>query len=343
MDDNAITSPFIGFGLGLRTDHFEHILQHKPDVDWFEVLSENYLVAGGKPRYYLEAISEQYPVVMHGVSMSIGSTDPLDMDYLKALKKLSNDIQPKWISDHICWTSIHGVNSHDLLPLPYTEETVKHVAERVAQVQDFLGQRILLENVSSYLSYQDSTMNEWEFLTRIADEADSLILLDINNIYVSARNHHFDPLVYLQSINPRRVQQFHLAGHSDYGDYVIDTHDHDIPTSVWALYQAALKRFGPVSTMIERDANIPDFPELYQELRQAQEIANLTLPNNPQLQRSRLGNQQLTSTQKNTANTQSMPLGSREPLANKKPLADQVPLASQMPLADQKPLAGQKS
>jgi uncharacterized protein (UPF0276 family) len=343
MDDNAITSPFIGFGLGLRTDHFEHILQHKPDVDWFEVLSENYLVAGGKPRYYLEAISEQYPVVMHGVSMSIGSTDPLDMDYLKALKKLSNDIQPKWISDHICWTSIHGINSHDLLPLPYTEETVKHVAERVAQVQDFLGQRILLENVSSYLSYQDSTMNEWEFLTRVADEADSLILLDINNIYVSARNHHFDPLVYLQSINPRRVQQFHLAGHSDYGDYVIDTHDHDIPTSVWALYQAALKRFGPVSTMIERDANIPDFPELYQELRQAQEIANLTLPNNPQLQRSRLGNQQLTSTQKNTANTQSMPLGSREPLANKKPLADQVPLASQMPLADQKPLAGQKS
>ncbi|MEH6733036.1 MAG: DUF692 domain-containing protein [Shewanella sp.] len=293
MPDTRITEDFLGFGLGLRTDHFEYILQHQPDIDWFEVLSENYLVAGGKPRYYLEAIAEQYPVVMHGVSMSIGSTDPLDMDYLKALKKLSNDIQPKWISDHICWTSIHGVNSHDLLPLPYTEETVNHVAQRVRQVQDVLGRRILLENVSSYLSYQDSTMDEWDFLSQVAEAADCLILLDINNIYVSARNHHFNPLDYLKKINPRRVQQFHLAGHSDFGDYVIDTHDHDIPPSVWTLYQAALERFGAVSTMIERDANIPEFPALYQELLEAKNIAQLTLPDDPALARSQFGTRSL--------------------------------------------------
>lgn len=332
MDDNAITSPFLGFGLGLRSDHFEHILQYRPDVDWFEVLSENYLVSGGKPRYYLEAIAEQYPVVMHGVSMSIGSTDPLDMAYLKALKKLSNDIQPKWISDHICWTSIHGINSHDLLPLPYTDETVTHVAERVAQVQDFLGRRILLENVSSYLSYKDSTMDEWTFLSRVAQEADCLILLDINNIYVSARNHDFDPLAYLEKIDPRRVQQFHLAGHSDYGDYVIDTHDHDIPTSVWTLYQAALKRFGPVSTMIERDANIPDFPELYQELRQAQAMANLTLPNNPELLRSRLGSQGTRATAPHNQSQSHTHIQSQNQmsLASRKPLAGQEPSASEM-------------
>ncbi|MBB1438431.1 DUF692 domain-containing protein [Shewanella sp. SG41-4] len=293
MPDTRITEDFLGFGLGLRTDHFEYILQHQPDIDWFEVLSENYLVAGGKPRYYLEAIAEQYPVVMHGVSMSIGSTDPLDMDYLKALKKLSNDIQPKWISDHICWTSIHGVNSHDLLPLPYTEETVNHVAQRVRQVQDVLGRRILLENVSSYLSYQDSTMDEWDFLSQVAEAADCLVLLDINNIYVSARNHHFNPLDYLKKIDPRRVQQFHLAGHSDFGDYVIDTHDHDIPPSVWTLYQAALERFGAVSTMIERDANIPEFPALYNELLEAKHIAQLTLPDDPALARSQFGTRSL--------------------------------------------------
>ena len=231
------------------------------------------MVAGGKPRYYLAAIAERYPVVMHGVSLSIGSTDPLATDYLRALKKLANDIQPKWISDHICWTSVHGINSHDLLPLPYTEATIEHVVERVRQVQDFLGRRILLENVSSYLSYKDSTMDEWTFLNEVADRSDSLILLDINNIYVSARNHHFDPLEYLEKINPARVQQFHLAGHSDFGDYVIDTHDHDVVDGVWDLYRHALRRFGAVSTMIERDANIPEFPELRQELLQAKNIA----------------------------------------------------------------------
>ncbi|WP_419810209.1 DUF692 domain-containing protein [Bacterioplanoides sp.] len=275
--EHSITHPFLGFGLGLRTQHFEHVLQHQPDLDWFEILSENYMVAGGKPRYYLEAIAERYPLVMHGVSMSIGSTDPLDMDYLKALKKLANDVQPKWISDHICWTSIHGQNSHDLLPLPYTQETVRHVAERVKQVQDFLGRRILLENVSSYLSYNNSEMDEWTFLSQVAEEADCLILLDINNIYVSARNHHFEPLDFLNKIDPKRVQQFHLAGHSDFGDHVIDTHDHDVPDAVWQLYKEALKRFGAVSTMIERDDNIPEFPELYAELQIAKDIAQQQL------------------------------------------------------------------
>ena len=277
QSEDTITHPFLGFGLGLRTPHFEHVLQHQPDIDWFEILSENYMVAGGKPRYYLEAIAEQYPLVMHGVSMSIGSTDPLDMDYLKALKKLANDVQPKWISDHICWTSIHGQNSHDLLPLPYTMETVEHVAERVKQVQDFLGRRILLENVSSYLSYNNSEMDEWTFLSEVAEEADCLILLDINNIYVSARNHHFEPLDFLNKIDPRRVQQFHLAGHSDFGDHVIDTHDHDVPDAVWQLYKEALNRFAAVSTMIERDDNIPEFPELYAELQIAKEIARQQL------------------------------------------------------------------
>lgn len=277
MAQDVITQAPLGFGLGLRTQHFDAVLNTEPDIDWFEVLSENYMVAGGKPRYYLKEIGERYPLVMHGVSLSIGSTDPLNMDYLKALKQLANDVQPQWISDHICWTSIHGVNSHDLLPLPYTEETVKHVAQRIKTVQDFLGRRILMENVSSYLSYQDSSMDEWEFVNAVAETADCLILLDINNIYVSARNHNFNPLDYLNKINPKRVQQFHLAGHSDYGDYVIDTHDHDVPSSVWDLYCAALKRFGGISTMIERDANIPEFSALEAELTIARNIARDTL------------------------------------------------------------------
>ena len=274
---DTLLSPYLGFGLGLRTPHYEQVLQEQPDVDWFEVLSENYMVAGGKPRYYLEAIGERYPLVMHGVSMSIGSTDPLNMEYLRSLKALANAVNPRWISDHICWTSIHGVNSHDLLPLPYTWETVRHVAERVKQVQDFLGRRILLENVSSYLSYRNSEMNEWEFLNAVCDEADCLILLDVNNIYVSARNHGFDPLEYLDVVNPRRIQQIHLAGHSDYGDYVIDTHDHDVPNAVWDLYRETLKRLGPVSSMIERDGNIPAFDALYDELGQARTIADEVL------------------------------------------------------------------
>ena len=269
-----MTYPPLGFGLGLRIPHFEHVLQHKPPVDWFEVLSENYMVAGGKPRYYLNRIREHYPVVMHGVSLSIGSTDPLDFEYLRKLKTLANEVQPKWVSDHLCFTSCHQVNSHDLLPLPYNEETLEHVAGRIRQVQDFLGRRILIENVSSYLTYRASEMTEWEFLAAVAEQADCLILLDINNIYVSACNHGFAPDTYLQHIDTRRVQQFHLAGHTRQGSYLIDTHDQPVPDPVWALYSRALTQFGPITTMIERDDNIPEFDELLGELDQARSLAD---------------------------------------------------------------------
>jgi uncharacterized protein (UPF0276 family) len=269
---------FIGFGLGLRVPHFEHVLQHKPAVDWFEVLSENFMVAGGKPKYYLHRIREHYPMVMHGVSMSIGSTDPLDTNYLKKLKVLANELQPMWISDHLCFTSSGSINSHDLLPLPYNAEALRHVVDRVKQVQDFLGRRILLENVSSYLTYTTSEMAEWEFLAEIALTADCDILLDINNIYVSARNHGFSVHQYLQGIPAGRVRQFHLAGHTDCGDYLIDTHDHAVVDPVWDLYVEALKLFGPVSTMIERDDNIPAFEELQDELDIARKLALQTIP-----------------------------------------------------------------
>jgi len=270
---------FLGFGLGLRTEHYQHVLNKRPDVDWFEVISENYMVAGGKPRYFLDAIREHYPIVMHGVSMSIGSTDPLNMDYLRKLKTLISDVQPQWISDHLCFTTVGGVNSHDLLPMPYTEEALQHVVSRIKQVQDFLGTQMLLENVSSYLSYQNDEMNEWQFYAEVCELADCKMLLDVNNVYVSARNHDFDAMDYLQAIDPTRVQQFHLAGHSDYGDYVIDTHDHDVPDPVWQLYAQAVKRFGPVSTMIERDDDIPDFDTLNTELNMARQIAEKQIPN----------------------------------------------------------------
>ncbi len=269
---------FLGFGLGLRTDHYEDVLTQLPDVDWFEVCSENFMVAGGKPRYYLDAIKARYPIVMHGVSLSIGSSDPLNKSYLQQLKTLINHVQPEWVSDHLCWTSYAQTNSHDLLPLPYTDEVIEHVVERVKQVQDYLDRQLLLENVSSYLSYKDSHYDEWTFLNTIAEQADCLILLDINNIYVSARNHGFEPVDYLQGINKKHVRQFHLAGHTDNGDYVIDTHDHDVCQAVWKLYAQALQRFGAISTMIERDANIPAFTELYAELQQAKQIAYQTLP-----------------------------------------------------------------
>lgn len=267
----------LGYGLGLRTEHYETILNTKPAVDWFEVITENYLVPGGKPHYYLEKIRESYPLVMHGVSMSIGSSDPLDWHYLKEVKSLANKIEPKWISDHLCWTGIQGKNSHDLLPLPYTEETIKHIVDRITQIQDFFQQRILIENVSSYVSYKQSSLSEWEFLTEISNRADCLILLDINNIYVSAVNHEFKPETYLATLPKSRIQQIHLAGHSNMGDYIIDTHDHEIIDPVWNLYAFALQQYGFVSTMIERDDNIPPLSTLITELNQARKIADKVL------------------------------------------------------------------
>ena len=272
-----LTYPPLGFGLGLRVDHYEAILAERPAVDWFEVLSENYLVPGGKPLHYLMRMRERYPLVMHGVSMSIGSTAPLDRDYLRQLQALAARVEPAWISDHLCWTGIAGRNTHDLLPLPYTEEALAHVVERVRTVQDILGRRILLENVSSYVAFRDSALTEWGFLAEIAARADCLILLDVNNIYVSSVNHEFDPLEYLNAIPAARVQQIHLAGHENHGDYLIDTHDHPVPDPVWQLYAEALRRFGPVSTMIERDAHIPPLAELCAELSQARALAAHTL------------------------------------------------------------------
>jgi hypothetical protein len=265
--------PWLGFGLGLRPTHYETILNDQPAVDWFEIISENYLVPGGRPLHYLDRIRERYPMVMHGVSLSIGTQDPLNREYLQQLRALADRIEPAWISDHLCWTGAHGLNAHDLLPLPYTEEALKHVAARVSEVQDFLGRRILLENVSSYVSYPESEMSEWEFLRELAIRADCLILLDINNIYVSSVNHEFDPQAYLNAIPPERVWQFHLAGHRNHGDYIIDTHDEPVIDPVWELYEAAIRRFGRVSTMIERDDNIPPLAELLAELDRARRIA----------------------------------------------------------------------
>ncbi len=271
--------PYLGFGLGLRPVHYEEILSNPtpPKVDWFEIISENYMIPGGRPLHNLDRVRERFPLVMHGVSLSIGSTDPLDRDYLKNLKALADRVQPAWISDHLCWTGAHGTNMHDLLPLPYTEEAIRHVVERVQQVQETLGRRILLENVSSYLTYKQSAMTEWEFLSEIARRADCLILLDINNIYVSSFNHEFDPLAYLNGVPAERVRQFHLAGHEHNGDIIIDTHDHPIVDSVWDLYAHALRRFGRVSTMIERDDHIPPLAELLAELDHARTRADETL------------------------------------------------------------------
>lgn len=265
--------PFLGFGMGLRTDHYTQILETDPSIDWFEVISENYMVDGGKPLYYLDTIRERFPMVMHGVSLSVGSTDPLDTSYLRALKNLANRINPPWFSDHLCWTGVHGKNMHDLLPLPYTKASVLHVADRIKQVQDLMGIPMLLENVSSYVTFKASQMTEWDFYRNIVEQADCGILLDVNNIYVSGFNHNFDPLDYLDALPGERIAQIHLAGHQNRGDIIIDTHDHPVIDSVWSLYLEALQRFGPISTMIERDDNIPPLDELVKELDQARMIA----------------------------------------------------------------------
>lgn len=261
-----------GAGLGLRSQHFHTILTETPAIPWFEVLSENYFGRGGSPLHHLDKIRENYPVVMHGVSLSIGSVDPLNQDYLKTLKHLADSIQPAWISDHLCWSSYGGHYFPDLYPLPYTEETLNHVVTRVKDVQDYLGQRILLENVSSYLTYQHSHLSEWEFLSEIAIRADCFILLDINNIYVSSFNHHWDPDAYLQGIPVDRVKQMHLAGYQDRGSYLLDNHGSKVHDPVWDLYQKAIHRFGSIPTLIEWDSQIPDFWTLKQEADLATQI-----------------------------------------------------------------------
>ena len=272
MVSQNIDKEFLGYGLGLRTDHYEEILNSNPPIDWFEIISENYMVEGGRQLFHLDQIKERYPLVMHGVSMSIGSSDPLNMEYLKDLKRLAKRVKPKRISDHLCWTTHGGHNTHDLLPMPYNDQSLAHVVERVKRVQDFLGQRILLENASSYVTYKTSDIPEWEFLKEIADTADCLILLDVNNIYVSGFNHDFDPKVYIDHIPPERVCQVHLAGHENNGDYIIDTHDHPVINEVWELYEYAVSKIGRITTMIERDDHIPPLTELIAEVERARAL-----------------------------------------------------------------------
>jgi uncharacterized protein len=259
---NRSDFPYLGFGVGLRRPHYTHILTEHPAVDWFEVVTENFMVPGGRPLQVLEKVRERYPIVLHGVSMSLGSVDPLNRDYLARLRDLARRFEPAWISDHLCWTGVGGRNLHDLLPLPYTEEALTCVARRIRQVQETLERPILIENVSSYMNFTNSTMKEWEFLSAVADEADCGLLLDINNIYVNAFNHGFEAECYIDSIPASRVMQYHLAGHSDHGAYLLDTHDHPVRPEVWSLYERAARRFGEISALVEWDDNIPEFATL---------------------------------------------------------------------------------
>jgi uncharacterized protein (UPF0276 family) len=268
--------PSPGFGLGLRPSHYNEILQTAPSasgVDWFEILSENYMVPGGKPLAMLDRIRRDYPMAMHGVSLSIGTPEGPSDAYLRELKKLMDRVQPLWLSDHLCWTGTHGLNMHDLFPLPYTGEALAAVVRNVRRVQDYLQRPILLENVSSYLSFSADTLAEWDFVAAVAEQSDSLILLDVNNVYVSSVNHGFDPHAYLAALPARRVRQIHLAGHSVQDGCIVDTHDQAVADPVWALYAHALRRFGPVATMIERDDNIPPLPQLVAELDRARQLA----------------------------------------------------------------------
>ena len=265
---NRFQLPNLGLGLGLRSPHFGYILENWPEVDWFEIISENFMDSQGYPLAVLDQIVERYPVVMHGVSLSIGSSDPLNFDYLKRLKKLADRISPQWISDHLCWTGIAGLNTHDLLPLPLTGEALAHIVARIKIVQDFLERPLILENPSTYLEFEASTINDWDFLARMAEEADCGILLDVNNIFVCARNHGWDAAEYIHSIPADRIVQFHLAGHEDCGTHIIDTHVID---EVWELYRLAHQHTGGdgAATLLEWDAAIPPFPELMAEIAKA--------------------------------------------------------------------------
>jgi uncharacterized protein (UPF0276 family) len=266
--------PNLGHGLGLRREHYQHVVADRPaGVAWFEVITENHMESGGNPRRVLEAVRRDYPVVLHGVSLSIGSLDPLDGRYLDRLDALARAVEPAWISDHLCWGSAHGVHTHDLLPIAYTEEALAHVTRRVLAVQDRLRRRILLENPSTYMVLAGNEMSEWDFLAELARRADCGILLDVNNVFVSAHNHGFDPRAYLDALPPERIGQIHLAGHGSDGDLLIDTHDDYVRPEVWQLYADLTARIGPRAAMIEWDANVPAFEELTRELDRAVQCA----------------------------------------------------------------------
>lgn len=280
---NSTTHPQLGFGLGLRAKHLPHIFEHKPAVDWFEIISENYMDTGGKPRRNLTRVAEHYPIVMHGVSLSIGTVDPLNSEYLRKLKRLIDDVNPAWVSDHLCWTGVAHKNTHDLLPVPYTEEALKHIVQRIREVQDFLERPIALENPSTYLEFKSSSMPEAEFIARMAEDSGCNLLLDVNNVYVTCYNHRLDAKVYLDSLPLDRVIQIHLSGHTNKGTHIIDTHDDHVTQEVWNLYKYVVHKAGRMpNTMIEWDDKIPEFPVLYSELEKARAMAkearDYTLP-----------------------------------------------------------------
>ena len=266
---NRWNLPDLGIGVGLRTVHFGYILGQQPKVDWFEVLSENFMDTDGRPAFILDQVAERYPIALHGVSMGIGNTDPLNMEHLRKLKSLATRTRAHWVSDHLCWTGILGRNTHDLLPMPYTEEALRHTTARVRQVSDFLERPLVLENPSSYVEFAASSMPEWEFLARLAEDADCGLLLDVNNVYVSSFNHGFDPDVYIDAIPADRVVQYHVAGHTNKGTHIIDTHSDHAIERVWELYRRAWKRTGPTATLYEWDENIPEFEVLLAEARKA--------------------------------------------------------------------------
>jgi uncharacterized protein len=272
MQDSSLKA-FNGFGLGLRPPHYQDFLAGSVPVDFVEVISENFMVDGGRPLAVLDAVRERHPIALHGVSMSIGSADGLRLDYLKRLKKLADRARPLWVSDHVCWTGVGGFNSHDLLPLPYTAETIDLVSANIAQAQAVLERPLVIENPSSYVTFAHNEMMEWEFLVELCERTGCFLLLDVNNIYVSDTNHGFDPLSYLAGIPSDRVRQIHLAGHSVGHNRLIDTHDHPVCDAVWSLFESACQRFGSVATMIERDDDIPPLGDLIAELGTARALA----------------------------------------------------------------------
>jgi uncharacterized protein (UPF0276 family) len=272
MTKNAKHLPNLGIGIGLRIPHYEDIFKLKPDIDWFEIISENFMVDGGKPIAHLERILESYRVVQHGVSLAIGSPDPLDFEYLKKLKTLSKKTKTPWISDHLCWGRLPGAHYHDLLPLPYTKEVINYVAERARIVQDYLELPFALENLSSYVSYRCDEMTEWEFYSAVVEKADIYMMLDVNNIYVSSRNHGFDPKEYYMNVPLQRVLQIHLAGHTDCGDYVLDTHDNYVKDEVWQIYADVYPKTCGVSTLLEWDDNFISFQETWDEAKKAKKF-----------------------------------------------------------------------
>jgi len=266
---NRWNLPDLGFGIGLRTVHFPHILANWPKIDWFEVLSENYMASGGRPLWVLDQIAERYPLVLHGVSMSVGSTDPLNRPYLRELKELAARTRARWVSDHLCWTGVSGINTHDLLPMPYTDEALRHTVDRVRAIQDILERPLVLENPSTYLAFNASTWREWDFFAEMAERADCGILLDVNNVYVSAFNHGYDADEYVDRIPADRIVQFHLAGHTHKGTHILDTHSTNVIDDVWRLYRRVSQRAGNVSTLLEWDEEIPGFDVVHAEALKA--------------------------------------------------------------------------